>query len=130
MHSRQWCAVAIALVLLGACSGRPQEGAATRTTAGPVDTLATDPSTTVEAGTASDGDWPYYGRSEAGLRYSPLTEITPQNVADLEIAWMYHIGGLPKVEGLLMPALEATPIVADGRMFLCSSTNRVVALDP
>src|SRR4030095_2301051 len=87
-------------------------------------------STFVCSAASSDGEWPYYGQSEAGLRYSTLTQITPENVAELEIAWMYNLGGLPRLEGLLMPALEATPIVADGRMFLCSSTNKLVALDP
>ena len=29
-----------------------------------------------------------------------------------------------------LPALEATPILAEGRLYLCSSSNRVVALDP
>ena len=43
---------------------------------------------------------------------------------------MYHIGQAPKIEGTMLPALEATPIVADGRMFLCSTVNKVVALDP
>jgi quinoprotein glucose dehydrogenase len=65
-----------------------------------------------------------------GLRFSPLTEITPQNVGKLELAWIYHIGQAPKVQGISLPALEATPIVAEGRMFLCSSVNKVVALDP
>jgi quinoprotein glucose dehydrogenase len=106
MSHRGRRAFAVAVCLLGACAERPKNGSE------PV------------------SEWPHYGQSQAGLRYSPLTQITPANVGDLEIAWMYRIGGLPKIEGLLMPALEATPIVADGRMFLCSSTNKVVALDP
>ena len=106
MNHRGRRAFAVAVCLLGACAERPKNGSE------PV------------------SEWPHYGQSQAGLRYSPLTQITPANVGDLEIAWMYRIGGLPKIQGLLMPALEATPIVADGRMFLCSSTNKVVALDP
>ena len=106
MNYRGRRAFAAAVCLLGACAERPKNDSE------PV------------------SEWPHYGQSQAGLRYSPLTQITPANVGDLEIAWMYRIGGLPKIQGLLMPALEATPIVADGRMFLCSSTNKVVALDP
>ena len=37
--------------------------------------------------TAPDGDWPVYGRTNAGLRYSPLTQITPENVSKLKVAW-------------------------------------------
>ena len=84
------------------------------------------------------------------MRYSPLTQITPENVTALKVAWTYRIGeaslapahptdpaevnrmlakGLtPEVRRL--PALEATPILADGRLYVCSSMNRVVALDP
>ena len=84
------------------------------------------------------------------MRYSPVTQITPDNVKDLKVAWTYRIGepslraGAPDAaaevprmlaKGLTpevhrMPALEATPILAEGRLYLCSSSNRVVALDP
>ena len=109
MNHRGWRMLTLALFLLGAaCSERPENGS--------------EP--------FADGEWPDYGQSQAGLRYSALTQITPANVGDLEIAWMYHIGQAPKIEGTMLPALEATPIVADGRMFLCSTVNKVVALDP
>ena len=94
--------------------------------------------------------WPVWGGDEGGERYSPLTQITPANVARLHIAWTYRIGPpqlLPphptapaEARRLLargytpemprLPALEATPILAAGRLYLCSSSNRVVALDP
>ena len=34
-----------------------------------------------------DGDWQAYGRSEHGNRYSPLKQITPENVSTLKEAW-------------------------------------------
>jgi len=37
-------------------------------------------------------DWPEYGRDKGGLRFSPLTQITPANVGDLRVAWTYHHG--------------------------------------
>ena len=37
-------------------------------------------------------DWPAYGGDLGGLKYSPLTQITRDNVGDLEIAWTYHSG--------------------------------------
>src|ERR1700691_768353 len=36
-----------------------------------------------------DGEWQSYGRTTYGQRYSPLTQITPENVANLEVAWTY-----------------------------------------
>src|SRR5690606_7453418 len=38
------------------------------------------------------GEWPAYGRTPLGRRYSPLDQITPENVAGLEVAWQYNTG--------------------------------------
>ena len=43
---------------------------------------------------ASEGtvqDWPQYG-GPTGDRYSPLTQITTQNVAGLQEAWRFETG--------------------------------------
>jgi len=40
----------------------------------------------------ADGDWPAYGRTQSGLRYSPLKQINSDNVKDLQVAWEYHTG--------------------------------------
>jgi len=82
--------------------------------------------------TTSGGDWPAYGGSAAGTRYSPLTQITPANVAGLQQAWVYHTGEVP---GRLLthnrqPAFEATPLVVDGRMFISTPLGHAMALDP
>jgi quinoprotein glucose dehydrogenase len=36
------------------------------------------------------GDWRAYGRTNAGDRYSPLTQITPANVKGLQVAWTFR----------------------------------------
>ncbi|MEF2052589.1 hypothetical protein [Pseudomonas aeruginosa] len=41
-----------------------------------------------------DGDWQAYGRTEFGDRYSPLKQITPANVGQLEEAWRIRTGDL------------------------------------
>lgn len=74
--------------------------------------------------------WASWGGSEAGLRYSPLTQITPENVSRLEIAWTYHTGTLRNPEPMQFPTLETTPVLGEGRLYLCSPLNRVIALDP
>ncbi|HMH65232.1 MAG TPA: hypothetical protein VK515_06580, partial [Rhizomicrobium sp.] len=32
-------------------------------------------------------DWPAYGHDGGGGRFSPLTQITPDNVSQLQVAW-------------------------------------------
>ena len=76
------------------------------------------------------GDWPVYGRDPGGARFSPLTQITRTNVAQLQVAWTYH-AGIPDLSSLSRPpALEVTPIVVDGTMYVITPTGIVAALDP
>ncbi len=74
--------------------------------------------------------WDDWGNTAGGLRYSPLNQITPQNVGKLKVAWTYHFG--PSVTQAKFPlfTLEVTPIIAEGRMYVCSNVDKVVALDP
>ncbi|HYU09008.1 MAG TPA: pyrroloquinoline quinone-dependent dehydrogenase [Gemmatimonadales bacterium] len=77
------------------------------------------------------GDWPAYGRDPGGARFSPLTQITRANVAQLQVAWTYHTG-MPDMANMSHrpPALEVTPIVVDGAMYVITPTGIVTALDP
>lgn len=43
-------------------------------------------------GNVPDGEWHQYGRTPYGQRYSPLTQITPENVSKLQVAWQYQTG--------------------------------------
>src|SRR6202050_401889 len=45
-------------------------------------------------------EWPTYGHDPGGMRYSPLTQITPANVSNLKVAWTYHL----KPKGYVAPA--------------------------
>ncbi len=36
-------------------------------------------------------EWPTYGHDASGMRFSPLTEIDASNVANLKVAWVYHL---------------------------------------
>jgi quinoprotein glucose dehydrogenase len=76
-------------------------------------------------------DWPEYGHDKGGLRYSPLTQITRENVLDLQIAWTYRSGDLSDgTATTTRSSLQVTPIVVDGAMVFCTPFNRVIALDP
>jgi quinohemoprotein ethanol dehydrogenase len=71
---------------------------------------------------AAAGDWLSNGRTYGEQRYSPLTDIKPANVGRLGLAWQaplesYDFG------------VEATPLVADGRLYVTSTWSRVFAFD-
>jgi quinoprotein glucose dehydrogenase len=36
-------------------------------------------------------EWPTYGHDPGGMRFSPLTQITPANAGELQVAWVYHM---------------------------------------
>jgi quinoprotein glucose dehydrogenase len=70
-------------------------------------------------------DWAAYGRSQAGTRYSPLSQITPANAGKLVKAWEFHTGDMPKK----LWGAETTPLKIGDRLYLCSSRNILMALD-
>jgi len=65
-------------------------------------------------------DWPVYGHDPGGMRHSPLTQITPANVAKLERAWTFHGG---------RPGSQVTPVVIGGVMYV-TAPDAVHALEP
>ncbi len=66
-------------------------------------------------------DWPSYGNTLGGSRYSPLDQINRENVDNLEVAWTYrtNTGG----------AFKATPLQVGELLYVCTGGNRVIALD-
>ena len=75
------------------------------------------------------GDWPNYGRTPGGDRHSPLAQIDRANVGKLTLAWEYKTGEAG-IETGNPTALEATPLVIDGVMYLSTPLGKVIALDP
>ena len=87
---------------------------------------------------APRGDWPFYRHDSAGTGYSPLAEITTQNVASLVQVWTYRLqSDAPgaaatakgKGKGGSGANSEVTPIMVNGVMYL-PALGRVVALEP
>jgi len=74
-------------------------------------------------------DWPTYGHDPGGQRFSPLTQITPANVASLQVAWTYHMRPADATAGGFASS-ELTPLVVDGAMYVTTPYRRVLALDP
>lgn len=74
--------------------------------------------------------WSHYGADIGGTRHSAANQITPENVDDLEIAWVYHTGDVDHgQETLFGTSFQNTPIVVGDTLYLCTPRNRVVALD-
>ncbi|PYB96924.1 glucose/quinate/shikimate family membrane-bound PQQ-dependent dehydrogenase [Pseudomonas atacamensis] len=77
-----------------------------------------------------DGDWQAYGRTEFGDRYSPLKQITPENVGKLQEAWRIQTGDLPTADDPVELTNENTPLKANGMVYACTAHSKVLALDP
>ncbi len=85
----------------------------------------------VSVAPAPDVDWPFYGGDAGGQRFSTAAQITPDNVRALSVAWSFSTGDMAsKGANLKHSAFEDTPIMAGGRIYVCSPFNEVSALDP
>lgn len=74
---------------------------------------------------AEPHNWLTYSRTLTGQRYSPLTQITPENVKNLELQWVFQT----RTPAEPAEKFEATPLVIDGVMYTVLAPNHVVALD-
>jgi quinoprotein glucose dehydrogenase len=88
-----------------------------------------DPAAAVE-------EWPSYGNDPGSSRYSPLSEITKANVGNLKVAWTYRTGDMSDAKGTwngkkvwAKSTFEATPLMADGTLYIATPFNRIIALD-
>jgi quinoprotein glucose dehydrogenase len=80
---------------------------------------------------APDADWAHYGGDAGGQRFSPAAQITPANVRGLKVAWTVSTGELAAhPDASERAAFEATPILAGGRLMVCTPFNKVSAHDP
>lgn len=74
-----------------------------------------------DASAPANEPWALHGRDLGGQRHSPLVSINAANVATLVPKWTFHSG--------VKATFQATPIVADGVMFVSLPFSHVVALD-
>lgn len=72
-------------------------------------------------------DWPAYGGTHKAVRYSPLDQITKDNVGDLEQIWEFRTGDLPENDEPF--GNQNTPVKVGDRLYLCSALNKISALD-
>ncbi|VIO76990.1 Quinoprotein glucose dehydrogenase [Bradyrhizobium ivorense] len=76
--------------------------------------------------------WEYWGGDREGTRFSPLNQITPDNVGTLVRAWDFRTGDLDARAPELMKRtkFEATPLFVEDSLIFCTPFNEVIALDP
>lgn len=74
-------------------------------------------------------DWPVYGGSELGRRYSPLDQITAENVSKLTKVWTFRTGDMPgkAADGKYSP--ENTPLEIGGHLYACSAKGIVISVN-
>jgi len=91
-----------------------------------------DPAPRVVASGGPTASWTHYGADAGGTRWSPLTQITPENVEHLAPAWQLQTGDVSTgdAEGRGKTSFQATPIVVDDTLYFCTPLGRVFALDP
>lgn len=78
-----------------------------------------------EIAAPAESRWQYYGRAPDGTRFAPESQITPENVAELEVAWTYRTGDIGQAGG----QYQSTPIQIGNTLYFCTPLNRVIALN-
>ena len=104
---RYLSSAAVLLILVGASGAQAQDRRLTPVT----DAMLQDP---------PSADWLNWRRTLDGWGYSPLDQITTDNVHHIQLVWASSLG--PGVS-------ETTPLVHDGVMFIANPGNVVQALD-
>lgn len=89
-------------------------------------TAATDTPPTSGSGAS---DWPAYGRTPQGTRYSPLAQITRNNVKDLTVAWTFRTGDSKGPNDPVEITDEVTPLKVRDTLYVCSPHQILFALD-
>ncbi|MCM2449425.1 glucose/quinate/shikimate family membrane-bound PQQ-dependent dehydrogenase [Agrobacterium vitis] len=92
----------------------------------PMDVASATPS---YGGDMADGEWHQYGRTPYGQRYSPLTQITTDNVKTLKTAWTYQTGDVKLPGDVGETTYQVTPLKVGDTLYLCTPHNWAIAVD-
>jgi hypothetical protein len=76
---------------------------------------------TLASGNADPEQWLHYGGDYRNFRHSPITELNPDSIQNLEVAWSFPTG----TDG----QFAMSPIVYDGIMYMTTSYNHLMALN-
>lgn len=74
---------------------------------------------------AAGRDWTAYLGDSGASHYSTLNQITPENVSQLQVAWVWHggdaIGGQTQI--------QCNPLIIDGTMYATTPQLKLAAVD-
>ena len=96
------------------------------------------PSANGQTGAGPD-QWPTYGGDPGHTKYSPLDQITKDNVAALRISWTWtSVDETLRAENPIIRdgrtfrtyAYEATPLLVDGVLYTTTNLGQVAAIEP
>jgi quinoprotein glucose dehydrogenase len=74
---------------------------------------------------AADANWSTYLGDKSASHYSTLSQITPENVSQLQIAWSWHAGDARENQ----TQIQCNPLVIDGVIYATTPQLKVVAID-
>lgn len=78
---------------------------------------------------SAPGDWSSHSRDAAGSHHSPLTQITPANVAQLTLAWSLDLATLNDTGSTRLLPSNYTPLAIDGIVYLPTPYGKLLAVD-
>nr|WP_228483690.1 pyrroloquinoline quinone-dependent dehydrogenase [Enterobacter hormaechei] len=89
---------------------------------------ASQPATPLVSGTPT---WDSFHGQLNAQKYSPLTQITADNVGKLTKVWEFHTGDVSDGKGDTPATVwSATPIFANDTLYIGTPFDRLIALDP
>ncbi len=114
--SKHYFALGIIVLFLTACSGEKSNDANQL----PASNMSKHPTTQTIGSSVDEGDWPNFGRDGSEQHYSPLNQVTLDNVDKLKLAWYYD----------LEPGFSVSPPVKAGdKLFTTTGHNYIRAFE-
>ena len=109
-----------AILLAGIAFAAVASCGETKKAAAPITAVQVDDAA-ILAADQRPGDWLSHGRTYSEQRFSPLKQITGENVTTVGLGWYADLD--------TNRGMEATPIVVGGTMYVTSAWSVVYALD-
>jgi quinoprotein glucose dehydrogenase len=76
------------------------------------------------AAQGKNADWPVYGGSDDHGHYSTLSQISPANVRQLQVAWTYDTH-----DAFAGSEMQSNPVIVDGVLYAMTPKQQAFALD-
>jgi len=76
-------------------------------------------------------NWELPGFDPFNTNFNPQSQITNQNVGDLQVKWIYQVPAKPKgvEKGVAPEGIQTTPMAINGIVYFATGYNRLIALE-